>query len=157
MFLRVEFRLPSSDSTLEAASLADETCASVYDVSALGQQASKQSARRADAELGRRGSESAAWDCPTHSLGLERGDRLELSLNVVVDGLEALEELLALGDDVLVLEDLAVVLEVDRRLLLLDGSVGGAGGRSTRTEGAQLVESLCRRVATSGCGRGRVE
>lgn len=29
MFLRVELRLPSSDSTLEAASLAEETCESV--------------------------------------------------------------------------------------------------------------------------------
>ena len=79
----------------------------------------------------------------THGLGLERGDGLELSLDVVVDSLEAHEELLALGDNVLVLEDLAVVLEVDGRLLLLDGGVGSPGSGSALAESAELTERLC--------------
>lgn len=79
----------------------------------------------------------------THGLGLEGSDGLELSLDVVVDSLEALEELLALGDNVLVLEDLAVVLEVDGRLLLLDGGVGSPGSGSALTESAELTERLC--------------
>lgn len=92
--------------------------------------------------------------CATHSLGLESGNGLELGLDVVVDGLEALEELLALGDHVLVLEHLAVVLKVDGRLLLLDGSVGGTGGGSTAAERVELGKGLCVRAAPGGEGGG---
>ena len=49
----------------------------------------------------------------TDSLLLESGNGLHLSLNVVIGGFEGLEELLALGNDVLVLDEPSVVLKVD--------------------------------------------
>lgn len=53
-----------------------------------------------------------------HSLGLESRNRLDLPLNIVLLGLESVELLLDVGDDVLVLQEAAVVGEVDglRRL-----------------------------------------
>jgi hypothetical protein len=78
-----------------------------------------------------------------YSLGLESSDGLELSLEVVVDGLEALEELLTLGDDLLVLQDVAVVGKVDGGVVLLDGSVGSTGSGGTVAEGGELSKSLC--------------
>ena len=48
-----------------------------------------------------------------HSLGLESLNGLDLSLHIVLLGLESIELLLNVGDDVLVLQDAAVVREVD--------------------------------------------
>lgn len=62
----------------------------------------------------------------THSLGLESVKGLELSAHVVGDGLEVLEDLLGLGNDVLVLEHLAVVGKVDVGALLLERGEGAA-------------------------------
>ena len=49
----------------------------------------------------------------TDGLLLESGNGLHLGLHVVIGGLERLEELFSLRDDVLVLDQASVVLEVD--------------------------------------------
>ena len=79
----------------------------------------------------------------THGLALESVNRLQLSLDIVVDGLEGLEELLSLGDDVLVLEDGSVVLKVDGLGRLRVGRVGEASVGSTLPERRQSSEGLC--------------
>ena len=55
----------------------------------------------------------------TYSLGLELVNGLELSVQVVSDRLEALDSLLGLIDDALVLKQLAVMSEIDSGGLLL--------------------------------------
>ena len=55
----------------------------------------------------------------THRLALERVDSLELSADIVIYGLEAVEGLFELIDDLLVLQDLLVVCKVDLRALTI--------------------------------------
>lgn len=70
----------------------------------------------------------------TYGLDLERGDGLHLRGDVVVCRLERLEHLLALRDDVLVLEDATVVLKVDVGLALLELGVVQTGVRGPLAE-----------------------
>jgi len=60
----------------------------------------------------------------THSLSLESRDSLELSLYIVIDGFETLEDLLSLCDDLLVLQECSVVFEIDVDFGLFELSVG---------------------------------
>lgn len=53
-----------------------------------------------------------------HGLSLESFNSLDLSLNIVLLRLESVELLLDIGDDVLVLQDLAVMREIDCLSLL---------------------------------------
>lgn len=79
---------------------------------------------------------------PTHRLALERGDGLQLSSDIVISRLEPLEELLALGDDVLVLEDPTVVLKVDLVRARLELAVLEAGLGGALAEGGEGGEGL---------------
>lgn len=80
----------------------------------------------------------------THSLDLEGSDGLHLSRNIVVLGFECAEDLLSLGDDVLVLQDSSVVLEVDLRLRVLELRVRETSVGSTLSKGGESRDGLYR-------------
>lgn len=63
----------------------------------------------------------------TYSLGLEGVNSLELSLDIVGDGLEVVKNLLGLVDNVLVLENALVVGKVDGGGLLLELGESSSG------------------------------
>lgn len=63
----------------------------------------------------------------TYSLSLELVDSLKLGIDVVGGRLESSEGLLSILNDVLVLENLAVVLKVDIGVLLLQVSKDALG------------------------------
>jgi hypothetical protein len=89
-------------------------------------------------------------------LNLEGVDGLELPLDVVGDGLEVLEALLDLGDDGLVLQDTAVVREVDLGGQLRQGLDLAAGVLVALLEGLQRGDGLAAQ-AEGGRDLGPVE
>lgn len=88
----------------------------------------------------------------TNSLGLESVDSLELSLNIVGDGLELGEDLLSLVDDVLVTEDLVVVSKVDVGGLLLELRELTLSIVGTLTESRDLSESVFAKAQVGDLG-----
>jgi len=78
----------------------------------------------------------------TYSLGLDSLDGLDLGLDIVGGGLEGGESLLDLINDGLVLEDLAVVSEINGSLLLLEISQDAASLLVALAEGAQSGNGL---------------
>lgn len=171
MFLRVVLRFPSSASILVAVSLAEATCTAIVWIS----KCVPTERRVAQAAA------SSCWRCSglqplpsrlaipctlppsplpsllskrperTHGLALESVNRLELGLHIVVDGLERLEELLSLGDDILVLEEGAVVLKVDRLGRRRVGRVSEASIGSALAEGGEGRQGLCWRAGGQFC------
>lgn len=102
----------------------------------------------------------------TNSLGLESVDGLELSLNVVGDGLELGEDLLSLVNDVLVAKNLVVVGKVDFGGLLLElgeltlsvvGALAESGDLSegvlAKTEVGDLGKIHCSSTSSHCVGR----
>lgn len=89
----------------------------------------------------------------THSLAAKGIDGLDLSRHVVRHWLEVLEDLLGLGDDFVVLEHRAVVLEVHVCLLLLEHSQGSASILGPLAEGLQGSRGVLAQVQSVQAGR----
>lgn len=88
----------------------------------------------------------------THRLALKSRDRLELRLDVVRDRLEPGQELLALLDDRLVLEHVAVVGKVDLDLGLLEVGRLDLGVGRALAEGGEGLLRLAREAELGEAG-----